>query len=363
MFKADNLDDAIRANIINEETALALRNFSARQHGTPTASLEQVSWATGAAELLPTFGLLALMVPLSGGLFMTLGWVGAFISAGIAWGLAELLARRRRLVLPSFALFAMFTIFCGLAAFDISLFAAGLPSMTAQNGAVRMSPLSPLCTALGMALASAAYWKRYKLPLAWGCAAFCALSGVMQMARLALPDLPDVAVIIITLAVPVTLLVLAIGWDMSDIRRETQRSQVGFWLHVLAAYELVNRAALFLLGPEGDRHGWAMIDTITTGLVTGEGIGLFLVLIAALGLLAIALDRRSLIITGLLVAGPVTAKAIPAPVAMMAIGAAALAITIGWQRARQVVLRLLPRLVAAQLPRTELKFGRERPVA
>lgn len=185
----------------------------------------------------------------------------------------------------------------------------------------------------------------------------------MHITRLALPDLSDITVMVIVLAVPMALLVLAIRWDMSDIRRETPRSQVAFWLHVIAAYELVNRATLFLLGPDMRRSGWEMIDTITTGPVSQTAIGFFLALVTGLGVLALALDRRALLITGLLVAGPVLSKAVPAPIAMMGIGMSALMVALGWQTARKTVLQLLPPLVAAQLPRTALSFGRSRPVA
>src|SRR5437763_14328861 len=74
-------------------------------------------------------------------------------------------------------------------------------------------------------------------------------------------------------------------WDSSDRARLTRRSDVAFWLHLLAAPMIVHPIFTLL----GLNNGSASI---------GEGVTVIL-LYVALGLTALAVDRRALLVSAL----------------------------------------------------------------
>ena len=141
-------------------------------------------------------------------------------------------------------------------------------------------------------------------------------------------------------------------WDRSDRARQTRRSDVAFWLHLLAA-PMIAHPIFFLLGvTEGEN-----ITSIAAVLVIGVYI-LF-------GLIALAIDRRALLVSALayvLFAMTQlfrTFGAVELNVALTAfvIGSALLLLSAFWQNARAVVVGLLPDDLANQLPATVRTAG------
>ena len=86
----------------------------------------------------------------------------------------------------------------------------------------------------------------------------------------------------ITLVLGLVALTVALRFDMSDPHRVTRRAAQGFWLHVIAAPAIVNTVALTLF-----REG---------GLTAYLLLSAFLLLMA---LFAVAIDRRSFLISGI----------------------------------------------------------------
>jgi hypothetical protein len=78
----------------------------------------------------------------------------------------------------------------------------------------------------------------------------------------------------------------AMRWDMSDRARETRRSDVAFWLHLLAA-PMIAHPLFHWLG-------------VTGGENVGAGAALGVVAVyVLLGTLALAIDRRALLVSAL----------------------------------------------------------------
>ena len=78
----------------------------------------------------------------------------------------------------------------------------------------------------------------------------------------------------------------AMRWDMSDRARETRRSDVAFWLHLLAAPMIAHPVFNWLGVAEGSEIG--------AGSVAGV-----LLIYVAMGLVALAVDRRALLVSAL----------------------------------------------------------------
>jgi hypothetical protein len=133
-------------------------------------------------------------------------------------------------------------------------------------------------------------------------------------------------------------------WDSSDPARLTRRSDVAFWLHLLAAPMIVH--PIFTLLGLNDGHA-----TIGEGFVV-------VVLYVLMGLAALAIDRRALLVSALayvLFALNELFKqfgAIELNVALTAlvIGSALLLLSAFWHQAREAVVRPLPDGLRAKLP-------------
>ena len=78
----------------------------------------------------------------------------------------------------------------------------------------------------------------------------------------------------------------AMRWDMSDPARETRRSDVAFWLHLLAAPMIAHPLFHWLGITEGDNIGAA------------SALGV-LAIYVLMGVVALAVDRRALLVSAL----------------------------------------------------------------
>jgi hypothetical protein len=133
-------------------------------------------------------------------------------------------------------------------------------------------------------------------------------------------------------------------WDSSDRARLTRRSDVAFWLHLLAAPMIVHPVFTLL----GLNDGTASV---------GEGLVVIL-LYVVLGLTAVAIDRRALLVSALAYVLYALNQlfeqfgAVELNVALTAlvIGSALLMLSAFWHQARALVVRPLPLGLKDRLP-------------
>jgi hypothetical protein len=136
----------------------------------------------------------------------------------------------------------------------------------------------------------------------------------------------------------------AMWWDSSDRARLTRRSDVAFWLHLLAAPMIVHPIFTLL----GLTHGH---------INPAEGLAV-VALYIALGLTALAVDRRALLVSALayvLYALQALFRefgAVELNIALTAlvIGSALLLLSAFWHQARAAVVKPLPEGLRDKLP-------------
>ena len=133
-------------------------------------------------------------------------------------------------------------------------------------------------------------------------------------------------------------------WDSSDRARETRRSDVAFWLHLLAAPLIVHPIFSLLGLTDGDA-------TIGEALVV-------LAVYVLLGITALAIDRRALLVSALayvlfaLISLFREFGAVELNIALAAfvIGSGLLLLSAFWHGVRRSVVRPLPPGLQARLP-------------
>jgi hypothetical protein len=133
-------------------------------------------------------------------------------------------------------------------------------------------------------------------------------------------------------------------WDSSDPRRETRRSDVAFWLHLLAAPLIVHPIFTLLGLNDGNAN---LLDALVVLLVY-----------VLLGLTAIAIDRRALLVSALVyVLWAISdlferfgAVELNLALTALVIGSALLLLSAFWHNARRMIVAPLPGGLQAKLP-------------
>ena len=132
---------------------------------------------------------------------------------------------------------------------------------------------------------------------------------------------------LITIALGIGVFIVAMRFDMSDPHRVTRRAANGFWLHVLAAPAIVNSIALTLFD--------------SGSFVAQLLLIAFLVAIAAV---AIVIDRRSFLISGIgyMIALVFTVLDGGAAFVILLIGLGLVLLGANWEKLRCWMLYALP---------------------
>jgi hypothetical protein len=365
MYSQIELEEAVAAGAISADSAAALRNFVEMQRSQPAVDEEQFRFITGFNDIFVSIAAAILLVAVAwigqwAGVFAGLAVEGdgpSFLApaavAAASWGLALFFTARRRMALPSILLLLAFVV----AVFAASVFALVLglgPDLVDDNPAV----IGITAAASGAVAAGAAWlhWKRFRVPItvAAGAAAVAAIAiGLLVAALGERVETGRDLILGFVLLLGIGVFLVAMRWDSSDPARLTRRSDVAFWLHLLAAPMIVH--PVFTLLGLNDGHA-----TIGEGLVV-------VLLYVLIGLAALAIDRRALLVSALayvLFALNELFKqfgAIELNLALTAlvIGSSLLLLSAFWHQARDLVVRPLPAGLRAKLP----VVGRSVPVS
>jgi len=358
MYSESDIENAVATGAISAQAAAALRESVARSRSSSLVDEESFRLITGFNDIFVTIAAVLLLV--------AIGWIGFSIAgpgnanvasseeadrliahgltlagllvAGTAWGLAEYFTARRRMALPSIVLLGAF-----VAAVAGSLFGAAFSVFGPPHDADRL--VAGIASGVALITAGAAYlhWRRFRVPIT-----IAALTGALVATIVALflslvPEAKDSLLWVLLLA-GIGVFGFAMAWDKSDRMRQTRRSDVAFWLH-LAAAPMIAHPVFKLLGVVNNEV------SPSTGLIV-------ILLYVIFGIVALAVDRRALLVSSLAyvlyaLAGLFKqAGAVSLNVALTAlvIGSALLLLSAFWHAVRRIVVTALPGELQAKLP-------------
>ncbi|HEV2746163.1 MAG TPA: hypothetical protein VGW34_02565 [Allosphingosinicella sp.] len=351
MYSQSDLDAAVAAGAISPEAADALRNYVEQGRATPAVDEEHFRLLTGFNDIFVAIAAAILLV--------AVGWIGnsfpphldgngpspfgGLLVAASAWGLAEFFTRKRRMALPSILLLLAFIGGLFATAGTVLVLAVGERTFDNQERAIA------LVFAAAAALAAAGawlHWRRFRVPITIAAGAAALVGLVLWVIAYALGDSPDRSAVLhgSALLLGIVVFLSAMGWDSSDPRRETRRSDVAFWLHLLAAPMIVHPVFTLLGLNDGDA-------TAVEGLIV-------ILIYVLLGLTALAIDRRALLVSALAYVlwtlsdlfERFGAVELNFALTALVIGSALLLLSAFWQGARRAVVRPLPATLQARLP-------------
>ena len=344
MYSESDLQDAVAAGALTPASAQALRDHVAQLRAS-SVDEEHFRLLTGFNDIFVAIASVILLVAVAGlGNEVHLGittphqpsFVSGLFVAGTAWGLAEYFTRRLRMALPSILLLLAFV---GGIAFTAALLIGPMIPDAQNDGAGLVASLA----GLSAAIAAWFHWRRFMVPItvAAGAAGAAAIVGGLAMWLIPFSHtLPFILLLIAGLAI----FTLAMRWDMSDPGRTSRRSDVAFWLHLTAA-PMIAHSLFQLLG-------------ITHGLVDAGQAFLVILLYLAFGLVALAIDRRALLVSSLAYVlyalyslfQKVGAVELSAALTALVIGGTLLLLSAFWHRARAAIVTGLPPALASRLP-------------
>jgi hypothetical protein len=314
------------------------------------ADEEHFRLVTGFNDIFVTIAAVLLLVAAAGiGSAITPGLGGVLVAAS-AWGLAEYFTRQRRMALPSIVLLLAFVGGCIAAPIEVI-------DSTRPHFSNQVSALIAAGIALVGAGAAWVHWRRFMVPItvAAGTAAVAATAIALIAAGLmptVTEDRAEQILLPLVFIAGLGVFAFAMRWDMSDRARDTRRSDVAFWLHLLAAPMIAHPLFHWLGVVEGDNIG------------AGAAIGV-LAIYVLFGLVALAIDRRALLVSALayvLIAltwlfrefGMVELNV---AITGLVIGSALLSLSAFWSPIRRKVVAQLPGDVQARLPVTSLAMA------
>ncbi len=321
MYSEEDLASAVKAGVVTEETAKAFRLHVAQGKSTPAVDEEYFRLVTGFNDIFVVIACVLLLVSVNWIGAAWAPWLGALALSVVAWALAEFFTRKRRMALPAIVL---------LLAFVGGILATSLATMESKAIASAFA-----------AFAAWLHWMRFKVPITVAAGAASVVGCIVALA-LSIPEAKNwTAAISFTAGIGV--FILAMRWDASDVRRQTRKSDVAFWLHLLAAPLLVHPVftALGLFDGQTD---------------LGQALGV-VALYAVVTLASLAIDRRALMVSALayvLYAFSALLKqygvvSLSFAITALAIGSALLLLSAFWHPSRAFVLKLFPPAIQERL--------------
>jgi MFS family permease len=368
MYSETDLTAAVDAGAISPEAAAALRDHVARSRSTPTVDEESFRLLTGFNDIF--VGIAAVLI------LVAVGWIGFYIGsqimdletnegprqAGVAiafggfavavtsWLLAEYFTRQRRMALPSILLLLGFA--GGVFAAVGAIWGANAPwlaeqlNLTTELQHRQLAGVIGIITGVVTAGATWLHWRRFMVPITVAVGAL-ALVAVAVGAIIALVPASQDALNPMLLIAGVLVFVFAMRWDISDRERRTRRSDVAFWLH-LAAAPLIAHPVFHMLG-------------VFEGTIGAPMAGVVIALYIAFAAVALAVDRRALLVSSLVYVlwamyalfEQSGAVELAAALTALVIGSALLTLSAFWQPMRRNVVGLLGKDLEGRLPPTQ----------
>ena len=355
MYSQQEIDDAVASGVMTPQAADALRDHVERQRSSVIADEEQFRLITGFNDIFVSIAAAILL--------FAVGWIGQWIGqqsglvledgpsplaplavAATAWPLAMFFTAKRRMALPSILL---------LLAFVLGVFGTCALAIATAIGADNLNNnnlLSEIILAVSATITAGAawlHWRTFHVPItiAAGGASVAAIAVGILLAALG-PDAEQAKNLILgfVLLLGIGMFLFAMWWDSSDRSRLTRRSDVAFWLHLLAAPMIVH-PIFTLLG-------------LTSGHITvADGVGV-VVLYIILGIAALAVDRRALLVSALAYVlfalnelfRQFGAVELNVALTALVIGSALLLLSAFWHQARHAIVKPLPEALRDRLP-------------
>jgi hypothetical protein len=336
MYSDQDLQDAVQHGVISQDAVQAFKAFITDRKQVSLVDEESFRLLTGFNDVFVVIACIMLMV--------AAGWIGgallgsAFIAV-IAWFLSEIFIRKRQMALPAIVLFAAFTAATGVTAstwYGALMSYAGADANPAEKiqqfmGLYKGGALFGFAVAV---FAACLHWYRFRVPIAvaGGVAAL-----IIFVLSLFAKHISGDALLGLFFFAGLNVFLFAMWWDLRDPLRQTRRTDVAFWLHLLAAPLLVHPVFMLLDFSNTPSGVWWQVVVVVA-------------LYGLIGIVSLCIDRRALMVSALAYVLYAFAELfkqsgvveLSFAVAAFIVACALLTLSVFWHRSRVFVLQFLP---------------------
>jgi len=331
MYSDEDLASAVEAGVLNNDTVDAFREHVAALRQTPAVDDEHFRFISGFNDIFVVIACALLLTSVNWIGAVITPWAGAFLQAASAWGLAEYFTRVRRMALPSIVLLLAFV---GGAAFG--------GTMLLKN----LGLAEELGIGLGCAVGAGAawlHWLRFQVPITVAAGMAVLVFALVALLTGLVPAAKDWWALIAFIG-GIGVFIAGMRWDASDTQRLTRRSDVAFWLHLVAAPLMVH-PIFSLLGAFDQQMNLLTALTIT-------------LLYCCIALVSLSIDRRALMVSALAyvlyafntLLQEYGVVSLSFAFAALTIGGALLLLSAFWHACREFVLGFYSEALCRRLP-------------
>lgn len=270
MYTDDDLQQAVDEGIFQPSAVSQFREFIARRNQTRVEDEEGFRLITSFNDIFVVIACLLLLLSAGQVVQGISAPLALIVVAALSWGLAEFFVLKRKMALPAIVLLMTFV----GSVFGSALVFFGFPSEKAFM----------LAASVGT-LAAWLHWTRFHVPITVAAGAATAVVFVVASLMMAVPALRDYINAMMLIS-GVLVFLLAMRWDMADLKRVSGRSDVAFWLHLTAAPMIVH--------PVFSNLG------IFEGQQSALDLGIVLLMYLVLTVISLIIDRRAFMVSSLI---------------------------------------------------------------
>ena len=330
MYTNEDLNLAVKKGIFSESAVAEFRQFIASTKHSPSVDEENFKLITGFNDIFVVIACALLLFSS----YWALNDFGESVALGtftfLSWGLAEFFVLKRRMALPAITLLMAFV--GGVFFFVLSF--------------IDPEPEKSIVLAAGITAFSAlVHWFRFHVPITIAAGTGSLITLVVSGLLVSYPQSEEWLTLILGICGGLTFL-FAMYWDSTDLSRTTRRSDVAFWLHLLAA-PLIMHPIFANLGvfDQGDQ------SYHTIGIV----IGLYILIT----LISMIIDRRTFMVSSLVYVLFALSQLLELygvvnyalAITGVVIGAILLLLSAFWHPVRSALVRILPGVIQRRVPK------------
>lgn len=332
MYTDEDLDGAVSAGVFSEDAVKDFRVYIEGLANSKTVDEENFRLISGFNDIFVVVASLLFLV--SAGILAAL-WsklFGFLLVAAIAWWLSVHFVLKRRLALPAIVF---------LLAYVVGVFGVSF-ELLKYLGIEESSSIFFSCAVAG--LMTRLHWQIFKVPITVAVGVSCFLAFCVAVLVGLFPESLGAHPHLIAALSGCILLLAGLYWDAQDTERKTRKSDVAFWLHLIAAPLIVH----------------PVFSPFSRGFdVALSGIAAVIVVYLLLAVISVIIDRRALMVSALVYViyaftellksynSSVNGLAISA----LCIGGFLLFLSSNWRAVRVQLLKPLPATVRQYLPR------------
>lgn len=269
MYTDEDLELAVDKGIFTEASVSDFRKQLALSKNTSAVDEENFRLISGFNDIFVVIACALLLFSSVAALRAVDNLLAHIMFPVLSWFLAEFFVLKRKMALP-----AIFLLLC----FVVGVFYLGV---------FLLSTLEEISFAIPSAIAAMAaylHYRRFQVPITVAAGTAAITAFLVASVLSAFPDSKEWFLAIIFVCGLVTF-AFAMYWDASDLNRETRRSDVAFWLHLLSAPLIVHPVFTYL--------------GISDGMESLGSMSIVILLYCVMTIISIATDRRAFMVSSL----------------------------------------------------------------